>query len=190
VQIHWRIRETLCLLYPEEWEGRFHHHGNAFLLDYMTSHPTFRFCIVSDIVGLFIGQRSNSVELLRTKTNSRAVIHSYSNTNQLHQFLKFIYFCITSYMFRTVSPSIIRSSTLYVQQQAYVKTDTAMRTRWNCSSISFPLASRWQYLFDICLLLYVQCWTPDDGQRDCLKCVECFTRINTLRNWCNWLDLL
>jgi len=39
----------------------------------------------------------------------------------MHQFLKFIYFGITLYMFRTVFPSIIRSSRLYIQQQVYVK---------------------------------------------------------------------
>jgi len=32
-----------------------------------------------------------------------------------------LYFGITLYMFRTVFPSIIRSSRLYIQQQAYVK---------------------------------------------------------------------
>jgi len=31
------------------------------------------------------------------------------------------YFGITLYMFRTVFPSIIRSSRLYIQQQVYVK---------------------------------------------------------------------
>jgi hypothetical protein len=31
------------------------------------------------------------------------------------------YFGLTLYMFRTVFPSIIRSSRLYIQQQAYVK---------------------------------------------------------------------
>jgi hypothetical protein len=39
----------------------------------------------------------------------------------MHQFLKFIYFDLTLYMFRTVFPSIVRSSRLYIQQQAYVK---------------------------------------------------------------------
>jgi len=48
------------------------------------------------------------------------------------------------YMFRTVFPSIIRSSRLYIQQQAYVK------------EILLLLASSQQYLFDKCLLLYVQ----------------------------------
>jgi hypothetical protein len=45
----------------------------------------------------------------------------YSNINQMHQFLKFIYFDLTLYMFRTVFPSIIRSSRLCTQKQAYVK---------------------------------------------------------------------
>jgi hypothetical protein len=39
----------------------------------------------------------------------------------VHQFLKFIYFESTLYMFRTAFPSIIRSSRLYIQQQVYVK---------------------------------------------------------------------
>jgi hypothetical protein len=32
-------------------------------------------------------------------------------------------------------------------------------------------------LFDIYLLLYVQSWTPDDGWRDRLKHVECYSKI-------------
>jgi hypothetical protein len=39
----------------------------------------------------------------------------------MHQFLKYIYFDLTLYMFWTVFPSIIRSSRLYIQQQVYVK---------------------------------------------------------------------
>ena len=39
----------------------------------------------------------------------------------MQQCLKFIYFGMTLYMFRTVFPSIIRSSKLYIQQQTYVK---------------------------------------------------------------------
>ena len=49
------------------------------------------------------------------------VIYFYSKTNKLHQCLKFILFDVTLYMFRTVFPSIIRSSRLYIQQQANVK---------------------------------------------------------------------
>jgi hypothetical protein len=51
-------------------------------------------------------------------------------------------------------------------------------------------SSRKQQLFDICLLLYVQSWAPDDGRKDRPKHVECFTRINNWRNWCIWLVLL
>ena len=39
----------------------------------------------------------------------------------MHQFLKFIYFGITLYMFWTVLLSIIMSSRLYIEQQVYVK---------------------------------------------------------------------
>jgi hypothetical protein len=39
----------------------------------------------------------------------------------MHQLLKFIYFGVTLYVFRTVFLSIIRSSRLYIQQQVYVK---------------------------------------------------------------------
>jgi hypothetical protein len=62
-----------------------------------------------------------SWEIYLTSTGLCIAIYSHSKTNQMHQFLKFIYFCITLYMFRTVFPSIIRSSELYTQQQAYVK---------------------------------------------------------------------
>ena len=39
-------------------------------------------------------------------------------------------------------------------------------------SILIPLASSQQNLYDIRLLLCVQCSTPDDGQRNCPKHVE------------------
>ena len=39
----------------------------------------------------------------------------------MNQCLKFIYFGMILYVFRTVFPSIIRNSRLYIQQQAYVK---------------------------------------------------------------------
>jgi len=39
------------------------------------------------------------------------------------------------------------------------------------------LASRQQYLFDICLLLYVQSWTPDDGRKGRPKHAECHSKI-------------
>ena len=39
------------------------------------------------------------------------------------------------------------------------------------------LKSRQRYLFDMCLLLYVQSWTPDDGRKDRPKNVECHYKI-------------
>jgi len=58
----------------------------------------------------------------------------------MYQRLKFILFGMTLYKFRTVSPSIIRSSRLHIQQQ----TDTAV-----CL-----LASIRQYLFvAVCAVL-------------------------------------
>ena len=48
------------------------------------------------------------------------------------------------------------------------QTDTAV------CLLAGTLASRQQYLFDICLLLYVQSWTPDDGWKDRSKRVELF----------------
>jgi len=64
-------------------------------------------------------------------------------------------------MFRTVSLSTIRSQALYTQQQVYVIQ---------------VLASSQQNLCDIYLLLCVQCWTPDDGQRNCPKHVESYCK--------------
>ena len=49
-------------------------------------------------------------------TQRVVVIHLYSKTNQMHKCFKFILFGVTPYMFRTVYPSIIRSSRLYIQQ--------------------------------------------------------------------------
>jgi len=43
------------------------------------------------------------------------ILSSYSKTNQMHQFLKFFYFVVALYMFRTVFQSIIRSLRLYIQ---------------------------------------------------------------------------
>jgi hypothetical protein len=73
-------------------------------------------------------------------------------------------------MFRTVISSIIRNLRLYIQQQAYVL-----------------LASSQQYLFDKCLLQYVQSLTPDDERKDRPKHVECYSSKINLRHWCIWL---
>ena len=44
----------------------------------------------------------------------------YSKTNQMHNISNLFYFGTTLYMFRTVSPSIIRSLILYIQHHVYV----------------------------------------------------------------------
>ena len=56
-------------------------------------------------------------------------------------------------MFRTVTPSIIRSLRLYIQHYTI--------------QVLWLLASKQpQNLYDIYLMLYVQSQTPDDGQSD------------------------
>jgi len=57
------------------------------------------------------------------------------------------------------------------------------------SSILILLASIQQNLYDIYILLCVQCWTPDDGQRNHPKLVEFYSKIN-LKNYCIFLVLL
>jgi len=50
---------------------------------------------------------------------------SYNIVTQYNQqdatFLKFIYFSKTLYMFQTVFPSIIRSTKLHIERQAFVR---------------------------------------------------------------------
>jgi hypothetical protein len=114
-------------------------------------------------------------------------------------------------MFRTVFPSIIRSSRLHTAT-GMCQTGTAVcckrvavsvwhmpvaagtvlnSWRWTERPPKRTLASRWQYLFDIYLLLYVQSWTPDDGRKGRPKHVQCYpkNKIN-LRSCCILLDLL
>jgi len=47
------------------------------------------------------------------------VLYFYSKTNQMHNISNLFYFGTTLYMFRRVSPSIIRSLILYTQHQVY-----------------------------------------------------------------------
>ena len=68
------------------------------------------------------------------------VIHFYSKTNQMHNISNLFYFGTTIYMFRMVSPSIIRSLRLYIQHQGICRTGSVAA----CN------------LYDIYLLLYVQ----------------------------------
>jgi len=50
------------------------------------------------------------------------------------------------------------------------------RVSLTISPILIPLASCQHNLHDIYLLLCVQCWTPDDGQRNCPKHVEFYSK--------------
>ena len=50
-----------------------------------------------------------------TFVGPRIVIYFHSKTNQMHNISNLFYFGTTLYMFRTVSPSIIRSLILYLQ---------------------------------------------------------------------------
>jgi hypothetical protein len=67
---------------------------------------------------------------------------------------------ISLYMFRTVFPSIIRSSRLYIQHQIYV-------------------------IHGIYPILYVQSWTPDDGRKDRPKRVEWYS-VNSIKCAASW----
>jgi hypothetical protein len=92
----------------------------------------------------------------------------------MHQFLKFIYFDLTLYMFRPVFPSVIRSSRLYIQQQVYV-TDTATCLLWVNTLLFrtvFPSVIRSSRL-------YIQ-------QQVYVKQILISKQIN-LRNLCIWL---
>ena len=85
----------------------------------------------------------------------------YTNVSNL------FYFGMTLYIFRTLFPSIISSSRLYIQQP---------NTHCCLLASGYPLASRQQCVFDKCLLLCVQSWTPDDWLKDRPKHVECHSK--------------
>jgi hypothetical protein len=90
----------------------------------------------------------------------------------MHQFLKFIPFDLTLYMFRMVFPSIVRSSRLHIKQQLLLPAASGneMELQLHLVPASKQAAvSVWH----IRLLLYVQSWTPDDGRKDRPKHVEC-----------------
>jgi len=114
------------------------------------------------------------------------VMYSYTTTNKMHLLSQIIYSCKLLYMFRTVFPSIIRSSKLRIQQRYMSNSCCCLLLsgmRWNC----VPSHTRQQQVAAAVWhipLLYVQSWAPDYGRKDRPKHVECFTRINNLRNRC------
>jgi hypothetical protein len=92
----------------------------------------------------------------------------------MHQFHKFI-FVMKRCMFQTVPLSIIRSFSLYTQQwyMSYRFVDSLQAgsgvLSWSCSqAVSKPVRH--------IPLLYVQWKTPDDGQRNCPKFTEFYSK--------------
>jgi len=111
----------------------------------------------------------------------RIVIYFYSKTNEMHQFFNFILFCSSTL-------HVLDSLSVHHQESKTVRTASGIcqthsadyllvGTKWNSSSILFPLASSQQNLFDVYLMLYVQSWTPDDGWKDRPRHVEWYYKI-------------
>jgi len=71
------------------------------------------------------------------------VIYFYSKTNQMHNISNLFYFGTALYMFRTVSPSIIRTLRLYIQHHT-------IQVLWLLAS------KQLQNLYDMYLMLCVQ----------------------------------
>jgi hypothetical protein len=82
---------------------------------------------------------------------------------------------ILLYMFRTVFPSIIRSSILYTQHQMYVVQVGWMHASAHDIFHLVPASKQSTNLYDIYLMLCVQSWTPDDGRKDRRKHVEWYS---------------
>ena len=105
--------------------------------------------------------------------HNRMMTYFYSKTNQMHNFRIYL---ISLYMFRTVFPSIIRSSGLYTQHNVYV-----IQVSWLLGSGHemelhlVPASKQSTNLYDTHLMLCVQSWTPDDGRKDCPKHVEWYS---------------
>ena len=101
------------------------------------------------------------------------LINSYNKTNYMHSFLKCI-FGIKLYMFRTVPLShhqeffTIHTAMVYVKQVCW-QLARGIRTElvpsWSCSQAVWRIP-----------LLCVQWKTPDDGQRNCPKHVEFYSK--------------
>jgi len=57
----------------------------------------------------------------------------------------------------------------------FLEQDSTYFGQFLCS-ILIMLASSQHNLYDMCLLLFVQCWTPDDEQRNCPKHVDFYSK--------------
>jgi len=133
--------------------------------------------------------RCDGVGLILTFRWPCIAINSYNKTNYIHWFLKFI-FGIKLYMFRTVSLSIIRSSSLYTQlryisyslragsgRNVLILLASCQQTcmQWYMSYMSSCSQAVSKPLWHIPLLC-VQWKTPDDGQMNCPKHVEFYSK--------------
>ena len=79
-------------------------------------------------------------------------------TNQMRNISNLFYFETTLYMFRTVSPSFIRSLRLYIQHQVYVYRFCGCLlagTRWKCC-LTEPV---WHISDAVCTVLDIWWWT-------------------------------
>jgi len=104
-------------------------------------------------------------------------LYSYYKTNYMHQFLKFI-FGIKLYMFRTVPLSIDRSFSLYTQHW-YMSYRFSDSLRPGSGQNSIPSWSCSQAVYKPVWHIRLQCvqWkTPDDGQRNCPKHAEFYSK--------------
>jgi len=95
----------------------------------------------------------------------------------MHQCIKFILFWNdTLHVSDGLSIHHQEFKTVHTATGIY-QTDTAACLLNGYETEPYLLARKQQYLFDKCLLLYVQSWTPDDGWKDRLKHVECHFKI-------------
>jgi hypothetical protein len=82
------------------------------------------------------------------------VIYSYNKTKEVHKFLKFIFWNRTLHVSDSFSVHQQESSTVHTAIHAGYADCLLARSGWN---ILTPLASSQQNLYDIYLLLCVQC---------------------------------
>ena len=97
--------KTSYFLIPVIQQWKESHLKTSYLLTQSISPPRKHF------------RRSNKIYISLAFTDPCIVIYSYSKTNKMHLLSQIIYSCKMLYMFRTVFPSIIRSSKLRVQQR-------------------------------------------------------------------------
>jgi hypothetical protein len=70
-------------------------------------------------------------------------VYFYSKTNRMHSISNLFYFGTTLYMFRTVSPSIIRSLRLYIQHHVYVIQQAATEPVWHIPDAVCTVLDSW-----------------------------------------------